>query len=79
MCVHTANNHTHPVSLLKSLGLELLETEKVSFYKDADGEIIHNYRRISRGWKEYSKTDEHYAALAKSIGYEKYGVAYIFE
>lgn len=25
-----------------------------------DGTIIHNYRRISRGWKEYSKTDEHY-------------------
>ena len=24
------------------------------------GEIIHNYRRISRGWKEYSKTDGHY-------------------
>ena len=26
----------------------------------ADGKIIHNYRRISKGWKEYSKTDEHY-------------------
>lgn len=26
----------------------------------ADGTIIHNYRRISRGWKEYSKTDYHY-------------------
>lgn len=26
----------------------------------ADGRIIHNYRRISKGWKEYSKTDEHY-------------------
>lgn len=25
-----------------------------------DGRIIHNYRRISKGWKEYSKTDEHY-------------------
>lgn len=24
------------------------------------GEIIHNYRRISRGWKEYRLTDEHY-------------------
>ncbi len=24
------------------------------------GEIIHNYHRISKGWKEYSKTDEHY-------------------
>ncbi len=26
----------------------------------ADGEIVHNYRRISRGWKEYPKTDGHY-------------------
>ncbi len=24
------------------------------------GEIIHNYRRISRGWREYTKTDAHY-------------------
>ncbi len=26
----------------------------------ADGKIIHNYRRISCGWKECSKTDGHY-------------------
>ena len=26
----------------------------------SNGEIIHNYRRISKGWKEYTKTDEHY-------------------
>lgn len=26
----------------------------------SDGEIIHNYRRISKGWKEYSITDGHY-------------------
>ena len=25
-----------------------------------DGEILHNYRRISTGWKECSLTDEHY-------------------
>ena len=24
------------------------------------GEILQNYRRISKGWKEYSRTDEHY-------------------
>lgn len=24
------------------------------------GEILHHYRRVSRGWKEYDKTDEHY-------------------
>ena len=26
----------------------------------AGGEIVHNYRRISRGWKDYSVTDGHY-------------------
>ena len=26
----------------------------------AGGKLIHNYRRISRGWKEYTKTDWHY-------------------
>ena len=26
----------------------------------AEGEIVQNYRRISKGWKEYSKTDGHY-------------------
>ena len=26
----------------------------------SEGEIVHNYRRISKGWKEYSITDGHY-------------------
>jgi len=26
----------------------------------AGGELIHRYRRISRGWKEFTKTDGHY-------------------
>ena len=26
----------------------------------SEGKIINNYRRISKGWKEYTKTDEHY-------------------
>ncbi len=26
----------------------------------SEGTIVHNYRRISKGWKELSKTDEHY-------------------
>ena len=36
----TALNNTPSVALLKSLGFELIETEKVSFYKDADGNDI---------------------------------------
>ncbi|MCR4950358.1 MAG: carbon-nitrogen hydrolase family protein [Solobacterium sp.] len=26
----------------------------------SEGRIVHNYRRISKGWKEYTKTDAHY-------------------
>ena len=26
----------------------------------SEGNLLHNYRRISKGWKEYTKTDEHY-------------------
>lgn len=26
----------------------------------SEGRIVHNYRRISKGWKEYSITDHHY-------------------
>ena len=36
----TAINNTPSVALLKSLGFELIETETVSFYKDADGNDI---------------------------------------
>lgn len=36
----TAINNTPSVALLKSLGFELIETEKVSFYQDADGNDI---------------------------------------
>lgn len=35
-----AINNTPTVSLLKSLDFDLIETEKVSFYKDADGSDI---------------------------------------
>ena len=36
----TALNNTPSVALLKSLGFKLIETEKVSFYKDADGNDV---------------------------------------
>ena len=26
----------------------------------AEGKTVHNYRRISRGWKEFTRTDSHY-------------------
>ncbi len=41
-----------------------IEKEREKLYSSciviSDGKIIHNYRRISKGWKEYSKTDDHY-------------------
>lgn len=54
--------------LTKELGVGVLfgynELEQESIYSSCvlitGGEIAHNYRRISKGWKEYSKTDEHY-------------------
>lgn len=52
----------------RTIGIDVLfgynELVKDTIYSScaliADGRIIHNYRRVSRGWKEYSKTDEHY-------------------
>ncbi len=33
------------------------------------GEIVHNYRRISRGWKEVDRTDEHYCEGKDTSGF----------
>ena len=33
------------------------------------GALIHNYRRISRGWKEYWHTDEHYREGDQAEGF----------
>ena len=41
-----------------------IEKEQDKLYSScivlSGGKIIHNYRRISKGWKEYWKTDAHY-------------------
>lgn len=46
------------------LGIGYIEREKEkifsSFVVIEKGKIIHNYRRITKNWKEYSITDEHY-------------------
>ncbi len=55
-------------ALTQKLGIDVLlgynELAGESVYSScalvAGGEIVHNYRRISRGWKEYSRTDAHY-------------------
>lgn len=35
----------------------------------AEGELLHNYRRISRGWKEYTVTDGHYREGSDTGGF----------
>lgn len=46
------------------LGIGYIEREKEkifsSFVVIEKGKIIHNYRRITKNWKEYSITDKHY-------------------
>ena len=46
------------------LGIGYIEREKEKIYSSfiviEKGKIIHNYRRITKNWKEYSITDEHY-------------------
>ena len=39
----------------------------------AEGQILYNYRRISKGWKEYSKTDEHYCEGNAVEGFRFHG------
>ena len=47
-----------------SLLLGYIEKDEEKLYSScvviSDGGIVHNYRRISRGWKEYTITDGHY-------------------
>ena len=64
----------------EEIGIDVLfgynELEKDNIYSScaviSDGVVIHNYRRISRGWKEYTKTDEHYkeGTTVGSFGYK---------
>ncbi|AXU09819.1 carbon-nitrogen hydrolase family protein [Parvimonas micra] len=46
------------------LGIGYIEREKEKIYSSfvviGKEKIIHNYRRITKNWKEYSITDEHY-------------------
>ncbi len=58
----------HICQLTRQYGVDLLfgylEREGERLYSSCmlieNGSILHNYRRISKGWKEYWSTDEHY-------------------
>ena len=47
-----------------SLMTGYIEKDREKLYSScavlSEGKIVHNYRRISKGWKEYSITDGHY-------------------
>ena len=55
-------------TLTSEIGIDILfgynELEGDVIYSScaviSNAEIVYNYRRISKGWKEYTKTDEHY-------------------
>lgn len=42
----------------------------------ADGEIVNLFRRVSAGWKEFSKTDEHYREGAAFERFSYHGVTF---
>lgn len=64
----------------ENIGIDLLfgfaETEGESIYSScafiSKGKLLEKYRRISRGWKEYWHTDEHYRE-GLSTGIFEYG------
>ena len=47
-----------------AVGFGYIEKEGEDIYSSyiilSEGEIVYNYRRISKGWKEYTRTDDHY-------------------
>ncbi|MCR5823494.1 MAG: carbon-nitrogen hydrolase family protein [Lachnospiraceae bacterium] len=45
------------------------ETLYSSYVVMDGGEIVHNYRRISRGWKEFDRTDDHYLEGSDTAGF----------
>ncbi len=55
-----------------------IEREKDRLYSSCivieDGRVLHNYRRISRGWKEYWRTDEHYQEGDSVEAFEFHGI-----
>lgn len=55
-------NYTHEYNISLIIGYYELDNESIysSCAVISNGEIIHNYRRVSLGWKEVDLTDYHY-------------------
>lgn len=69
IALHVSSQPMLQIKLLtKEIGIDVLfgynELDGESIYSAcdlvSDGEVIHHYRRVTKGWKEYWKTDAHY-------------------
>ncbi len=68
--------------LTKKYGVALItgyiEKDQDSLYSSCivieDGRILHNYRRVSKGWKKYWLTDEHYKEGDSIREFEFHGI-----
>lgn len=49
------------------------ETLYSSYMLIQQGEIYHNFRRISKGWKEYTRTDSHYCEGTETMLFDYRG------
>ena len=60
-----------------SLVTGYIEKDREKLYSScvviSDGKIIHNYRRISKGWKEYTITDGHYCEGTEAGSFTLHG------
>lgn len=59
------------------LAIGYIEREGETLYSSCaviiGGELKHNYRRISRGWKEFSRTDAHYREGVETLEFACHG------
>lgn len=64
-------------ALTRQYGTDLLlgymERDRDAIYSSCavmvNGKLVHNYRRISKGWKEYTRTDGHYREGIETDGF----------
>lgn len=70
----------------KEIDIDLLvgyiELDNYTIYSSyaliSNGKIIHNHRRIAEGWKDYSKTDNHYqeGTCVKVVEYKEHKIVF---
>lgn len=68
-------------ALTRQYGTDLLlgymERDRDAIYSSCavmvNGKLVHNYRRISKGWKEYTRTDGHYREGIETGGFLYHG------